>query len=198
MPRLCGRGFLGSLAVAAWPAVTQAQSAYPSEPIRIVHGCGPGSNPDVIARVISPSLMSMLGQSSIVELKPGAGERIAAQYAMNQSADGFTLHLITGRANVISATDRQVSFSTPKDFSYISTITLFPFALFVGERSRPYRRGASRGPGSLARCKQRCTREHPRSVPCPRRVRLRQMEAAFQDRLPLTGIESRGEETWQA
>lgn len=136
MPSLRRRGFLGSLAMAAgMPATLQAQSAYPSRPIRIVHGYGPGSNPDVIARVVAPSLMNTLGQSVIVEPKPGAGERIAAQYVMNQPADGYTLYLITGGANVISATDPQVTFSTLRDFSYISTITLFPFALFVGEKS---------------------------------------------------------------
>ncbi|MCW5735876.1 MAG: tripartite tricarboxylate transporter substrate binding protein [Enhydrobacter sp.] len=130
------RGFLGSLAmVAGSPATLQAQSAYPSRPIRIVHGYGPGSNPDVIARVVAPSLMNTLGQSVIVEPKPGAGERIAAQYMTTQPADGYTLYLITGGANVISATDPQVTFSTLRDFSYISTITLFPFALFVGEKS---------------------------------------------------------------
>ena len=60
------RGLLGPLAMtAAWPAAARAQ-AYPSKPIRIVHGYGPGSNPDIIARVISPSLMTTLGQSVIV------------------------------------------------------------------------------------------------------------------------------------
>ena len=136
MLRLRRRGFLGSFAMAAGlPATMRAQSSYPSRPIRIVHGYGAGSNPDTIARVVSPSLMSTLGQSVIVEPKPGAGERIAAQYVMNQPADGYTLYLITGGANVISATDPQAAFSTLRDFSYISTITLFPFALFVGEKS---------------------------------------------------------------
>ena len=78
--------------------------------------------------------MSTLGQSVIVEPKPGAGERIAAQYLTTQPPDGYTLYLITGGANVISATDPQVTFSTLKDFSYISTITLFPFALFVAAK----------------------------------------------------------------
>lgn len=132
------RGLLGSLALTvAWPMAGHAQ-AYPSKPIRIVHGYGPGSNPDIIARVISPSLIGTLGQSVIVEPKPGAGERIAAQYLTTQPADGYTLYLITGGANVISATDPQVTFSTLRDFSYISTITLFPFALFVAANA-PYK-----------------------------------------------------------
>jgi tripartite-type tricarboxylate transporter receptor subunit TctC len=113
----------------------RAQGAFPSKPIRIVHGYGPGSNPDTIARVISPSLIETLGQSVIVEPKPGAGERIAAQYLMSQPPDGYTLYLITGGANVISATDPQTPFNTLKDFSYVSTITLFPFVLVVGANS---------------------------------------------------------------
>jgi tripartite-type tricarboxylate transporter receptor subunit TctC len=132
------RHLLGSLATTAvLPATAYAQPAgpYPSRPIRIVHGYGAGSNPDTIARVIAPSLMTTLGQTVIVEPKPGAGERIAAHYLTTQPPDGYTLYLITGGANVISATDPQVTFSTLKDFAYISTITLFPFALFVGEKS---------------------------------------------------------------
>jgi tripartite-type tricarboxylate transporter receptor subunit TctC len=122
----------GSLTLAA---AARAQGTFPSKPIRIVHGYGPGSNPDTIARVISPSLIETLGQSVIVEPKPGAGERIAAQYLMSQPPDGYTLYLITGGANVISATDPQTPFSTLKDFSYVSTITLFPFVLVVGANS---------------------------------------------------------------
>jgi tripartite-type tricarboxylate transporter receptor subunit TctC len=122
----------GALSVASG---TRAQAAFPSKPIRIVHGYSAASNPDTIARVITPSLVETLGQSVIVEPKPGAGERIAAQYLMSQPPDGYTLYLITGGANVISATDPQTPFNTLKDFSYVSTITLFPFALFVGANS---------------------------------------------------------------
>jgi tripartite-type tricarboxylate transporter receptor subunit TctC len=133
---------------------TRAQGTFPSKPIRIVHGYGPGSNPDTIARVISPSLIETLGQSVIVEPKPGAGERIAAQYLMSQPADGYTLYLITGGANVISATDPKPAFNTLKDFSYISMLTQFPFAFFTAANS-PYRTlkdllaAARKNPGKL-------------------------------------------------
>ncbi len=141
----------GSVAVAAG---ARAQGAFPSKPIRIVHGYSAASNPDTIARVISPSLIETLGQSVIVEPKPGAGERIAAQYLMSQPPDGYTLYLITGGANVISATDPQTPFNTLKDFSYVSTITLFPFALFVGANSpiktfRDLEAAAKANPGKL-------------------------------------------------
>lgn len=149
------RAFLaGAGASAALPRLAAAQAAFPSKPIRIVHGYSAASNPDTIARVIAPSMIETLGQSVIVEPKPGAGERIAAQYLMTQPADGYTLYLITGGANVISATDPQTPFNTLKDFSYVSTITLFPFALFVAANSpiqsfKDLRAAALARPGKL-------------------------------------------------
>lgn len=131
------RAFLESAALGLCaPAGAYGQGAFPSKPIRIVHGYSAASNPDTIARVIAPGLVEALGQSVIVEPKPGAGERIGGQYVMGQPPDGYTLYLITGGANVISATDPQSPFNTLKDFSYISTLTLFPFAFFVGSNSR--------------------------------------------------------------
>ena len=79
------RALLGSLAATmVAPRIGRAQAAFPSKPIRIVHGYSAASNPDTIARIISPSMIETLGQSVIVEPKPGAGERIAAQYVMSQ------------------------------------------------------------------------------------------------------------------
>ena len=149
------RAFLaGTGASVALPRLAAAQAAFPAKPIRIVHGYSAASNPDTIARVIAPSMIETLGQSVIVEPKPGAGERIAAQYLMTQPADGYTLYLITGGANVISATDPQTPFNTLKDFSYVSTITLFPFALFVAANSplqsfKDLRAAALARPGKL-------------------------------------------------
>jgi tripartite-type tricarboxylate transporter receptor subunit TctC len=153
MHTLPRRQLLALAAPLLLPAAARAQ-AFPAKPIRIVHGYSAASNPDTIARVIAPGLIDSLGQSVIVEPKPGAGERIAAQYLLTQPADGYTLYLITGGANVISATDPQAAFNTLKDFSYISTITLFPFALFVSAtsplRSFPDLQAAARAnPGKL-------------------------------------------------
>ncbi len=149
------RTLLGGLAATlAAPGLAQSQAAFPTKPIRIVHGYSAASNPDTIARVISPSMIETLGQSVIVEPKPGAGERIAAQYVMGQPADGYALYLMTGGANVISATDPQTPINTLKDFSYVSIITLFPFALFVAAGSpiktfKDLQAAAAANPGKL-------------------------------------------------
>lgn len=148
------RALLGAATVLCMPLAARAQT-FPTKPIRIVHGYSAASNPDTIARLIAPSLMETLGQSVIVDPKPGAGERIAAQHLIAQPPDGHTLYLITGGANVISATDPQAPFSTLKDFTYISTLTMFPFAILVGANS-PFRtlaellEMARRNPGKLS------------------------------------------------
>ena len=149
------RALLGSLAATtAAPRIGRAEAAFPSKPIRIVHGYSAASNPDTIARIISPSMIETLGQSVIVEPKPGAGERIAAQYVISQPPDGHALYLMTGGANVISATDPQTPINTLKDFAYISIITMFPFALFVAADSplrsfQDLRAAAMANPGKL-------------------------------------------------
>jgi tripartite-type tricarboxylate transporter receptor subunit TctC len=149
------RTLLGCLAATmTTPRFVRAQAAFPSKPIRIVHGYSAASNPDTIARIIAPSMIETLGQSVIIEPKPGAGERIAAQYIMSQPADGYALYLMTGGANVISATDPQTPFNTLKDFSYVSIITMFPFALFVAAGSplhtfKDLQAAAAANPGKL-------------------------------------------------
>ena len=149
------RALLSAAAMLGMSSGVRAQAAFPTKPIRIVHGYSAASNPDTIARLIAPSLMETLGQSVIVDPKPGAGERIAAQYLIAQPPDGHTLYLITGGANVISATDPQAAFSTLKDFTYVSTLTMFPFAILVGANS-PFRtlaellEAARKNPGKLS------------------------------------------------
>ena len=149
------RALMAGLGAAlATPRLAHAQAAFPTKTIRIVHGYSAASNPDTIARVISPSMIETLGQSVVVEPKPGAGERIAAQYVMSQPADGYALYLMTGGANVISATDPQTPINTLKDFSYVSMITSFPFALFVATGSpiqtfKDLKAAAAANPGKL-------------------------------------------------
>ena len=64
-------------ATLAAPSIAQAQ-AWPANPVRLMHGYDAGSNPDTIARHLSPSLTEILGVQIMVEPKPGAAERLAA------------------------------------------------------------------------------------------------------------------------
>lgn len=151
------RRLIGSLAAVTAPALPNwaaAQASYPSKPIRLVHGYGVGTNSDVIGRLVAAGLRDVLGQPVVMDTMPGAAERIAARHVIGRPADGYTLYFMTGGANVVSATDPQAGFDTLKDFSYISTVTQFPFALIVSAAS-PFRTlgdlldAAKKNPGKL-------------------------------------------------
>src|SRR5690606_11474105 len=79
-------GALGSMAIAA-----TAQAAYPDKPVHIVVGFSAGGTTDVIARIMAKELTQELGQSFVVENKPGAGSNIATDYVKRAKPDGYTL-----------------------------------------------------------------------------------------------------------
>ena len=68
----------------------QAQSSWPTKPFRVVVGFAPGGSTDVMARILSQSLSESLGQTVIIDNKPGASGNIAASEVIRAAADGHT------------------------------------------------------------------------------------------------------------
>ncbi len=126
---------LATPAVSAFASGAKAQ-AWPSQPIRIVHGYAAGSNPDTIARHMAPALGEALGATMIVDPKPGAAERLAAAQVAKLPPDGYTLYMMTGGQAVVSATDPELSYKLDKDFDFLSIVTRFPFNFVVIAESR--------------------------------------------------------------
>ena len=144
---------LAAPAIAGFGGLARGQ-AYPSQPIRVVHGYDAGSNPDTVARIIGPALGEILKTQIIVDPKPGAAERLAATQVAKLPADGYTLYMMTGGQAVVSATDPALSYDLAKDFAFISIVTRFPFNFVVPATSRfktfaDYVEEARRTPGKL-------------------------------------------------
>src|SRR5262249_9473805 len=93
---------MGAAALAAMPRVAWPQ-AYPARPVRIIVGFPAGGMSDVIARLMGQWLSERLGQTSIIENRPGAGTNIATEAVARAAADGYTLLTVTP-ANAINAT----------------------------------------------------------------------------------------------
>ncbi len=144
---------LAAPAITGFAGLVRAQ-AWPSQPIRVVHGYDAGSNPDTVSRIMGPALGEILKTQIIVEPKPGAAERLAATQVAKLPADGNTLYMMTGGQAVVSATDPALSYDLAKDFSFISIVTRFPFNFVVPAASRfktlaDYVEEARRTPGRL-------------------------------------------------
>jgi len=82
------------------PLVARAQDNFPSKPLRIVCPFAPGGGSDFIARVAAGVLNKGLGQSTVVDNRPGAGGMLGTEYALHSPADGYTLLLAAGSYTV--------------------------------------------------------------------------------------------------
>lgn len=110
-------------------SAVQAQD-YPSRPIRLVVGFGPGAGADVSARILAADMSKALGQQIVVENRPGAGSNIAAELVVRAPKDGYTL-LMGTVANVINGAIKPLSFDFAKDLAPIILATEAPNILVV-------------------------------------------------------------------
>jgi tripartite-type tricarboxylate transporter receptor subunit TctC len=94
---------------------------YPDHPIRIVNIFPAGGPSDVAARILAQQLTESLGQSVIVESKPGASGMIAAAYVASQPKDGYTLLLANNQTNSNSLVYAKMSYKM-SDFAPVSLI----------------------------------------------------------------------------
>ena len=110
----------------ACPAIGRA--AWPDKTISIVHGF-PGSNADVVARLLADGLARRLGATFVVEPKPGAGGTIAAAYVARAVPDGHTLMILVAGQAIAAAVFKQLQFKPVDDFTPISMLTEYPFVI---------------------------------------------------------------------
>src|SRR5262245_20957817 len=92
----------GAAALPSLSRIARAQ-VYPARPVRIIVGFAAGGGYDIIARLIGQWLSERLGQSFVIENRPGAATNIATQVVVSAPPDGYTL-LLVGSTNAINAT----------------------------------------------------------------------------------------------
>lgn len=127
-------GFTGGLTAgtAAWAQTT----AWPDKPIKFVLSQPAGSGPDNVARLLGDRLGTALGQSVVIDNKPGGQNVIGAQAAARSAPDGYTFYFATTAALITNTLlFKQLPYDVQRDFVPVSFIARSPFAILVDANS---------------------------------------------------------------
>src|SRR5215831_3466066 len=125
------RQVLASCAALPFGGMAHAQG-FPNRSIRMIVGYSPGGGNDLIARIVAAKLQDKLGQTVVVENKPGAQSIIAADLVAKAPPDGYTLLVAaSGPMTINPAVYSKLPYSPQKDFVPISLLAEFPLLLVV-------------------------------------------------------------------
>ncbi|HEV2957727.1 MAG TPA: tripartite tricarboxylate transporter substrate binding protein [Xanthobacteraceae bacterium] len=117
-----------ALAASARPAWPQA---YPTHTVRLIVGFGPGGAPDILARLIGQWLSDRLGQTFVIENRPGASSNLAVQLVIDAPPDGHTL-LLASLANAVNASlYDNMAFDFARDIAPVAGISRDPNVVVV-------------------------------------------------------------------
>src|SRR5687767_13475348 len=122
------------LAVAMSGGGAMAQ-AWPSKPVTLVVPFPAGGTTDVLARALAEQLTQSLGQTVIVESKPGAGATLGADYVAKSKPDGYTLLVGAVHHTIATSVYRKLPYDFQKDLLPLTTIAMVPNVLVVNATS---------------------------------------------------------------
>jgi tripartite-type tricarboxylate transporter receptor subunit TctC len=134
MTNLPRRAFLNLIAgAAALPAVSQVANAqaYPTRPVHIIVPVPPGGALDIIARLMGQWLTDHLGQTFVVENRPGGGTNIGVDAVAHAPADGYTLLLIPQSVTTNATLFQHLNFNFIRDIAPVAMISALPLVMEV-------------------------------------------------------------------
>ena len=118
---------------AALPAVSRSASAqtYPSRPVRLIVGFGPGSPADILARLVGQSLAERFGQPFVIDNRPGAGGNIGTEAVVKALPDGYTLLLAAVSDTINASLYEKLNFNFIRDIAPITNLVRQPQVMVV-------------------------------------------------------------------
>jgi len=121
----------GAAALPAMSRIAWAQ-AYPARPVRVIVPFAPAGSTDILARLIGQWLSERLGQSFIIENRPGASTMIGTEAVVHSPADGYTL-IVFGTASAINATlyENKIRYDFLRDIAPVAGILRVPNVVAV-------------------------------------------------------------------
>ncbi len=149
------RILLVALLAATLSTTALAQDTWPNRSIRLIIGFPPGGAMDSLARSMVPPMNKALGQSVIVENRPGAAQALAAELVAKAEPDGYSIGLIDSGPLTISPQFKAMSFDAVKSFTPIGSVATLPLILVASNASgltslQDLIRAAQARPGTLS------------------------------------------------
>jgi len=115
-------------------SVSASSQNYPTRPIRLVLGAAPGGSADAGARIMAPQLSQLLGQSIVIDNRPGANNNIATELVAHAPADGYTLLYAYSAALAVNPSlYEKLAFDPQKDFISVQPLASFQFILVLNK-----------------------------------------------------------------
>lgn len=147
--RILSAALVAAATLQAVPA--SAQDSYPTRPVRLVVPQSAGSGGDVVARLLGEKLGQELGQSIVVDNRPGANGIIGASFVAKQPPDGYSV-MLAGVSQISFNQHLYASlpYNAQKDFTFIAPVVDTPFVLVVSKAS-----GITSMQGFIERAKQK-------------------------------------------
>jgi tripartite-type tricarboxylate transporter receptor subunit TctC len=130
------RNIAAALALACLGIAHGHAQEYPARLIKLVHGFPPGGNVEVVARLLAHEMSKTLGQTIIVESKPGQAGSLAAEMVAASEPDGYTLLLVSGAHPATAAIYKKLKYDPIDGFAWISTVSFYPFIICVRKESK--------------------------------------------------------------
>jgi tripartite-type tricarboxylate transporter receptor subunit TctC len=119
------------LITAPVPCAAVDNVAYPIKPVRLLVGFAPGGGSDTLGRMVGQKLSENLGQSIVIDNRPGANGVIAMELTARAPADGYTLMIASGSSVVSATLVTKVPFDINKAFAPVSLLAMQPYVLLV-------------------------------------------------------------------
>lgn len=122
---------LGALAIVTATAGSAHAQNWPNRPIRMVVPYTPGGYTDLMARLVSQKMSEALGQTFVIENKPGANAAIGTDTVAKAPPDGYTFGTVIAAHSVNPTLNPKLPYDTMKDFTYVSLTSVAPLILIA-------------------------------------------------------------------
>ncbi|HEV8095547.1 MAG TPA: tripartite tricarboxylate transporter substrate binding protein [Burkholderiales bacterium] len=120
---------IAAAVLSAAAGALQAQSSFPSRPIKLVVGFAPAGAADFVARTLGEPLSRALGQPIVIDNRPGAGSSIAAEYVARSAPDGYTLLIASPSSILVNPLLMKLGYDAKRDLVPVTKVTSSPLVV---------------------------------------------------------------------